>query len=112
MNCKSTSGGVEADKVCFQMFSYEVSCLILCFVLHVSGLMDVGYCNSVENNYDEYLLSVFNPRRTCTARVMVLGLCVCQCVCVCLSPLILALQAPNKLMSEILMVLAQQALEN
>ena len=31
--------------------------------------------------------SLINPRRTCTARVTVLGLCVCACVCmsVCLS---------------------------
>ena len=26
---------------------------------------------------------VINPRRTCAARVTVLGLCVCVCVCVC-----------------------------
>ena len=44
-----------------------------------------------------------NPRRACAARVTVLGLCVCLsvcvCVCVCLSPLVLSLQAPNRLMS-------------
>ena len=49
-------------------------------------------------------LHVFNPRCTCAARVTVLGLCVCLsvcvCVCVCLSPLILALQAPNRLKSD------------
>ena len=29
------------------------------------------------------MLVVINPRRTCAARVTVLGLCVCLCVCVC-----------------------------
>ena len=45
---------------------------------------------------------VINPRRACAARVTVVVLCVCVCVClcVCLSPLILALQAPNRLMSD------------
>ena len=41
---------------------------------------------------------VINPRRACAARVTIVVLCVC--VCVCLSPLILALQAPNRLMSD------------
>ena len=47
-------------------------------------------------------VSVINPRRACAARVTVVVLCVCVCVClcVCLSPLILALQAPNRLMSD------------
>ena len=46
--------------------------------------------------------AVVNPRRACAARVtvVVLCVCVCVCVCVCLSPLILALQAPNRLMSD------------
>ena len=43
---------------------------------------------------------VINPRRACAARVTVLGLCVCVCVCVCLSPLILALQGPSRLISD------------
>jgi len=51
-----------------------------------------------------------NPRRACAARVTVLGLCVCVCVCVsvcvsvcvcvCLSPLILVLQGPSRLISD------------
>ena len=28
---------------------------------------------------------IFNPRRSCTARVTVVVLCVCVCVCVCVS---------------------------
>ena len=46
------------------------------------------------------LVLFINPRRACAARVTVVVLCVCLCVCVCLSPLILALQAPNRLMSD------------
>ena len=42
--------------------------------------------------------TLINPRRACAARVTVVVLCVC--VCMCLSPLILALQAPNRLMSD------------
>ena len=40
---------------------------------------------------------IVNPRCACAARVTVLALCVC--VSVCVSPLILALQAANRLMS-------------
>jgi len=43
---------------------------------------------------------IINPRRACAARVTVLGLCVCVCVCVRLSPLILALQGPSRLISD------------
>ena len=43
---------------------------------------------------------LINPRCACAATVTVLGLCVCLSACVCLSPLILALQAPNRLMSD------------
>ena len=41
---------------------------------------------------------VNNPWRACAARVTVLGLCVSPSVC--RSPLVLALQAPNRLMSD------------
>ena len=30
-----------------------------------------------------HLVSIFNPRRACAARVTVVALCVCVCVCVC-----------------------------
>jgi len=39
-------------------------------------------------------------RRACAARVTVLGLRASVCVCVCLSPLILALQGPSRLISD------------
>jgi len=42
-------------------------------------------------------LIFINPRRACAA-ITVLGLCVC--LCVCLSPLILALQGPSRLISD------------
>ena len=46
--------------------------------------------------------TVIHPRRACAARVTVLGLCVCESVslCVCVSPLILALQGPSRLISD------------
>jgi len=49
-----------------------------------------------------HIVMIINPRRTCAARVTVLGLCVCVCVCVsvCLSPLILFLQGPSRLISD------------
>ena len=44
-------------------------------------------------------LMLINPRRACATRVTVVVLCVC--VFVCLSPRILVLQAPNRLISEV-----------
>jgi len=41
-----------------------------------------------------------NPQRACAARVTVLGLCVFVCLSVCLSPPILALQGPSRLISD------------
>ena len=70
------------------------------FNLHLIDIPAAGYPDSTVT----LSCSIVNPRCACAARVTVLALCVCVsvcvCVCVCLSPLILALQAPNRLMSD------------
>ena len=54
---------------------------------------------SIEQSHLNYFThEIINPRCACSAMVTILSVCVC--VCVCLSPLILALQVPNRLMSD------------
>jgi len=54
------------------------------------------------SQYNKY---TFRPRQAVSARMRSEGYCtwfarVCVCVCVCLSPLILALQGPSRLISD------------
>jgi len=83
-----------------------------CTSIHVLEILVQGNFPRV-GTIDDYIIyvrtythvhtgTVINLRRACAARVIVLGLCVCVCVClcVCLSPLILALQGPSRLVSD------------
>ena len=86
------------------MYGALFVCLTCCkFRLHHLNIHSLtinfhnkNYCP--ESNLQKWWsCTVFNPRRACAAKVTVLGLCVC--VCFCLSPLILALQGPSRLIS-------------
>ena len=74
----------------------EISSHALCLLTHTnnhehSSLLYSSPCR---------LWWVFNHRRACAARVTVYLVCMSVCVCVCLSPLILALQGPSRLISD------------
>ena len=74
---------------------HAVLCLYTLFYSHNETPYMYICRNYVENNR---CLCIINPRRTCAARITVLGLCVC--LSVCLSTTILGLQATRRLMSD------------
>jgi len=57
------------------------------------------HCDAIlDDQFGVHMYCIINPRHACAA--MVGTWFVCLCVCVCLSPLILALQGPSRLISD------------